>query len=723
MAQTPARDSIFPKKVSLEEVVIKGRKAPLTFQIDRQLYNASAYANALNGNAVELVKNLPGVSLNGQGELQLRGSSSFLVLINGKPAQGDPAFVLSQLPASQILRVEVISSPGAAFDADGKSGILNIITLSAPEKGLLLQSNVMTGLGTIEDFGNQRYTNPRRRSADVAAAWQRGRWDISTGLNYLRNDASGYREGDVYTLRNNIKTAFPSVGERSFRRYNYGGRLSAQYELNPNSQLSFGAYVGKRFQSRVADLLYSNTRTHLQTGMVSPFTYYNKNTADKEGLFSLVSIGGQHKLRAGTGLSYSLQYEGADLDSRTTNENLTAPVWGTMIQETDNPGANTMHAWRAKVDMNRKAGNTTIQGGYQFRYDTQDGIYTYLFRDAGQQAYQTDPAFSSAVRVDNVIHAAYGQLSGKQERLEWQAGLRAEHTQRTLKLANLGDTRRLTLLNLFPSYAFRYAVSETSVWKTTLTRRIKRTNNYELNPMPEREHSETLEQGDPELLPELTAVWELGWEKRLRQGNLFITLYHQQTKNPIQRVNKVFNDTILNRVFTNAGSARQTGMEANLTLRIAKVWDLILGGNLFHYRIDGAIFNGQLPVSNSSWVYSLNITNTVNMGKSWSTQLGVNYLSLRATAQGEDGAFLTPSLTVKKGTKDKRWTFAGQWLFMDAGLGISNRQRISTWGRDFYTTTNYIYEPDQFQLSAGFQLQRRNRKVSLPQSEITEKEF
>jgi len=122
-------------------------------------------------------------------------------------------------------------------------------------------------------------------------------------------------------------------------------------------------------------------------------------------------------------------------------------------------------------------------------------------------------------------------------------------------------------------------------------------------------------------------------------------------------------------------------------------------------------------------VYSLNITNTVNMGKNWSTQLGVNYLSLRATAQGEDGAFLTPSLTVRKVTKDKRWTFAGQWLFMDAGLGISNRQRISTWGRDFYTTTNYIYEPDQFQLSAGFQLQRRNRKVSLPQSEITEKEF
>jgi len=107
----------------------------------------------------------------------------------------------------------------------------------------------------------------------------------------------------------------------------------------------------------------------------------------------------------------------------------------------------------------------------------------------------------------------------------------------------------------------------------------------------------------------------------------------------------------------------------------------------------------------------------------WQLQFSVNYLSLRATAQGEDGAFFTPNFSVKKTSKDNRWNFQAQWLFMDAGLGISNIQRITTRGSNFYTTTNYVYEPDQVQLSVGFNLIKKNRKISLPQSEMAEKEF
>jgi outer membrane cobalamin receptor len=136
-----------PKKVSLTEIVVKGKKPPVSFKIDRQVFDAKAYAAARQGTAVDLVRNLPSVSLNGQGELNVRGSSSFQVLVNGRPTQGEPSFVLSQIPAAQIDRVEIISSPGAAFDADGKSGVMNIITRTAPEQGLLLQSNLMGDLG------------------------------------------------------------------------------------------------------------------------------------------------------------------------------------------------------------------------------------------------------------------------------------------------------------------------------------------------------------------------------------------------------------------------------------------------------------------------------------------------------------------------------------------------------------------------------------------------
>ncbi len=712
-----------PKKVSLEEIVVKGKKPPQSFKVDRQVFRAAEYANAANGNAIDLIKNLPSVAVNGQGEINVRGSSSFLVLINGKPTQGDPAFVLSQLPASSIENIELISSPGAAFDADGRSGIMNIVTKTAPEKGLLVQSNLMLGAPPLNDFDNQRYSQPQRHAADVSLALQKGRWDLSSGFNYLRNDMAGYREGDVYTLVNNVKTSFPSNGERSFKRYNYGGRLAAAYELNAKNKLDAGFFLGKRFQSRVADLVYNNSRLNQTTGAQSRFDYFNANTADKEGVFSLVNMGSFHQLSKASSLALSAQYEGASLEGLTTNENLTYPDLSTNLQLTSNPSTNPLHAYRLKVDFTSKKDAHVWQAGYQFRYDIQRGDFRYLYKNPGSNSFVIDPDFTSAVSVRNNIHAGYLQYSGSQEKLNYQLGMRAEHMLRNLDFSQNSTNKKLPLLSLFPSYLFKYSLSESSSIKTSFTRRVKRTNNYELNPFPEREHSETLEQGDPELLPELTAIWEIGLEQRFTKGSLYATAYYQRVKNPIQRVNKVYNDTILNRVFTNAGLATQLGVEANMTYRIGKVWQVILGGNMYQYKISGNIFSGSTPISNNSWVYSINTTQSFSLEKNWLLQFSVNYLSLRATAQGEDGAFFTPNFTVKKTTQDRRWSFQASWLFMDGGLGISNRQRITTRGNNFYTTTNYIYEPDQLQFSVGFNLARKNRKITLPQSEMAEKEF
>jgi len=149
---------LFPDQYSLTDVVVKGKKLPINFKVDKQVFKASQFANAANGNAIDVIKNLPGVTVNGQGEISLRGSGSFQVMINGKPTMGDPSFVLAQFPAGSIESIEVITSPGATYDADGKSGIIQIITKSNVEEGWMMQSNIMFGAPPIHDFGNQRYT-------------------------------------------------------------------------------------------------------------------------------------------------------------------------------------------------------------------------------------------------------------------------------------------------------------------------------------------------------------------------------------------------------------------------------------------------------------------------------------------------------------------------------------------------------------------------------------
>lgn len=712
-----------PLAQSLEAIVVQGRKPPVSFKVDRQVYKPSEFGNAASGTAIDAIRNLPAISVNALGEISFRGSSSFLVLINGKPSQGDPATILSQIPSSSIENIELITSPSAAYDADGKAGIINVVTKTGIEDGWLLNTNIMGGLPPLNDFDNDR--TPQRYGADVSAGFRKNKWDISGGLNFLRNDIAGYREGEVYTIRDDIKTFFPSNGERSFKRYNYGGRMAAIFQPNPSNTLSSGFSISKKFQGRDANILYNNYRQDLQTGATfDHFTYYNPNTQEKEGVFTLANLDYEHLFSAKTKINFSALYERAALSGNTYNRNLYYPNTEDTIQYTHNPNTNPLNAYRLKTDFTQKIGKAnTLQAGYQYRYDTQDGDFLYLVKVLGTDDYVTDPEFTSKVKVKNNIHAGYVQLSGQIDQWNYSLGSRLESTVRDLSFSKDNEEKKVTFNNFFPSAQFRYKPAEPTSLRIGYNRRIKRTNNYELNPFPEREHSETLEQGDPELLPELIGTYELGIEQLISKGNFFATLYHQRVKNPIQRVNKIYNDTILNRVFTNAGKALQTGLELNFTKTVTPWWQTIVGGNVYRYKIFGQIFGGDIDIQNSSWVYSINSTQTFTLPANWTTQLSINYLSERVTAQGKDSRFFTPHFMLKKATNNRRWAFALQWLNMDMGLNESNRQRITTWGENFYTTTNYIYEADQFQFSVSYNLSRKNRKINLPVSEIGEKEF
>jgi len=708
---------------SLTEVMVLGKKAPMNFKVDKQVFSAGQFANAANGNGIDLIKNLPAVSVNGLGEISLRGSGSFQVMINGKPSSGDPSFILAQLSAASIENIEVITSPGATYDADGKSGIINVVTKTALELGWMVQSSVMYGAKPFNNFDNKRYAQPQRGSVDVTAGYRKNKWDVNLGFNYLRNDIAGYREGDVNTTVNGVFTSFPSNGERSFKKYNSGGRIAIGHDTKLGNRWEAGVYIGNRFQSRVADLLYNIKHRVIATGVITSFDYFNENTQDKEALFSLANVGYDHKLSGKAKINFSVQYEGANLTGLTINKNFNNIGRAVLFQQTNNPSSNPLNAIRFKTDYTFKNKTGTFNMGYQFRNDKQDGNFEYAYKNMGMTQFIIDPLFSSNLKVNNNIHAGYIQYSEKQNKLFKQIGLRAEHLVRTLTFSNNNKQNDLILPSLFPSFIFRYDAKDKLVLKTSYTRRVKRTNNFELNPLPEREHAETLEQGDPNLLPELTGALELGLEKSWQKSNLNFTIYRQDIKNPIQRVNKVYNDTILNRVFTNASRALQIGMEVNVTNSITPYWQSLISGNLYRYKIDGTIFDGAVNVSNASIIYSINSTQSIKIQKGLALQLSINYLSNRITAQGEDGAFLTPHLSLKKTTQDQRWTFQMQWLNIDMGSKIANRQRITTRGSNFYTSTNYIYETDQIQFSLSFNMSKRNRKITLPVSDIAEKEF
>ncbi|MND74688.1 TonB dependent receptor [compost metagenome] len=268
-----------------------------------------------------------------------------------------------------------------------------------------------------------------------------------------------------------------------------------------------------------------------------------------------------------------------------------------------------------------------------------------------------------------------------------------------------------------------HTLSEDWSWKFAAGRRVQRNNNFELNPIPEREHSETLEQGDPNLLPEFTTNVETGIVKKLKTGSIFLNTYYQHTKNPIQRVNSVYADTILNRVFTNADYASRLGAELGGDGKLLP-WLKVNGGlNLYRYKISGQVLTYKETNSNSDWVYSLNAGVQADLGKNWSTGLQVNYLSERPTVQGKDSRFVTPHFNLSRAFLKGAIKAQFQWQFIELGKWGVNEQRITTSSSDFFTTTNYIYEKNILMLNLSFNFHKLNQLSKLPKSEFGEKEF
>jgi len=219
----------------LTEVKITGELAAQKHSADRQRYQASQYRNAVGGTALDIVKNLPSAAVDGNGNISMRGNTGIIVLINGKPSYLDPVTILSQIAANDVTDVEYITSPSAQFDPDGKGGIINIMTKKAASDGFAWIFNLQGGLPSIDDYGNKRVQ--KRFGGDISFQFKKNKLEWSGSANYMRNDNAGFREGDVYTIIGDRQTFFPSRGERSFDKYNFGIRLNGAYALSQNSNL------------------------------------------------------------------------------------------------------------------------------------------------------------------------------------------------------------------------------------------------------------------------------------------------------------------------------------------------------------------------------------------------------------------------------------------------------------------------------------------------------
>ena len=721
----------------LDEIEVTGEKVTTVNKIDRQVYAADQFESAKGGNATDLIRNMPSVNVNALGEISVRGTSGFVVLLNGKPIQTDASAILNQLPANAIENIEIVTAPSAKYDPEGKAGLINIITKKGATDGLFLQFNSKVGLPSIEDYDNKK--SAPRYGGDFSLNYHKEKWDISAGASYLRNDISGRRVGNVYTIIEDTKHVFPSEGERSFDEINYSGRFTVGFTPDKNNSINVGFFGGKRSKDRQADIVYYDNHALSpanSSNRIYEIQYYNENLRTRKSDFVLGSVDYKHTFENKSELNTSFLYEYTLLGGPTTNLNLGYPDTKTVYQDEYNTNDNPLNGTRLLLDYKSKPLSIgTIEAGYQYRNldHTGDFVYDRLNNETKERELITD--FSSSVNLKRQIHSVYSQLSGKKGKTSYGVGLRVEMMDRELELQDKAgspaELLKYDFIKPFPSANIQYEINDELRLKAAYSRRVERTTTFKMNPFPEREHSETLEQGDKNLLPEFADIVEVGVVKDFKAHSVFATAYYRNTTNLINRVNTIYNDSILNRIYSNVGTGRSLGLELGADLKPAPWWKVFIGANIYNYDVEGQfkfdpVFGGQeiIPVSSSSTVYSINTNTTFTLAPTLSIQWSVNYLSKRNTAQGEDSRFLSPNLSVKKSWMDNRLSATVQWLNMDMGLWDANEQRISTWREnEFYTTTNYIYEVDVIMINISYTINRSGKKGKFIQSEFGAQEF
>ncbi|WP_317045264.1 TonB-dependent receptor [Formosa algae] len=505
---------------NLDEVVIQGERSTVVNKIDRQVFDAETFTSAQGGSTIDVIRNLPSVSIDGQGEISVRGSSGFTVLLNGKPVQSNASTIMAQLPANAVERVEVITAPSAKYDPEGKAGILNIITKKGALDGAFAQLNIKGGFPSIETYGNDKAH--QRYGIDATYNVRNEIWNVSLSANYQRNDLGGRREGDAYTIIDDVKTQFPSTGERSFDEVNYSGRFSVDFTPDTTNVFSLGLFAGKRSKERLADIVYYDNHA------VSPadsdnrlytFQYYNHNLRERKSDFALGSLDYTYTFKNTSKLSTSALYEYTLLGGPTVNQNLGYPDHSILYQDEYNTNENPLHGIRLQLDYTFKPFTWgVLDMGYQYRHLDHTGDFVYERRTDFDDDFELVPEFSSEVDLERTIHAFYTQFSGKSGLWNYAAGARIEVMDRTLDLKDkantVDDTYEYDITKLYPSASLQYEITDKTNVKAAYSKRVERTSTFQMNPFPEREHSETLEQGDPELKPEFIDLVELGVTKK-----------------------------------------------------------------------------------------------------------------------------------------------------------------------------------------------------------------
>jgi ferric enterobactin receptor len=610
---------IKPSETLLKEVEIKGEAELIENKVDRIVYNAEKDITAAGGDATDVLRKVPMLSVDNDGNVQLMGSGSVRILINNKPSgmmANSIADALRMIPADQIKSVEVITSPSAKYDAEGSAGIINIITKKKEMEGI--NGTVSASAGT------------RNNSLNYNMGIKRGRLSINTGLggSYFiprKGFTEFYREDFV----NNESRILSQKGDFFGSRNGLNGNFGVEYDINAYNSISSTVKLGSfgyRGENQVDVNYTDNVNDFSQI-----YSRYSKVPTQTTNIDWTNDYRKTFK-KQGQELSTSFQLIQSISDNRYNMEQIGA---FNLKERSENDGKNremtfqTDYAHPLHKNLNYETGVKGI-----FRNISSNSLYEVF--NFNTNNYLNDTLRSNFFDFNQNILAYYNQLGIKiGSNYDFRVGARLEHTSNYYLNYNVPNQ---IYYNVLPNAILSRTFKNFSTLKFSFNQRIQRPGLFYLNPFINANDPRNVTQGNPLLNPELSNNFELTYGKFANKVSFSTTVFHRFTTNVIQNYSNVndFGATVTS--YQNIGKNQTTGASAFGQITIIEPLTVRGFLNVMYVQIDG-IFNNQ-KLQNDGIQYNANINITYKIGKGYAFEYFGMLNSQRVTIQG-----LNPSMS------------------------------------------------------------------------------
>lgn len=653
-----------PSKIDIGEVVVQGQRSPVSYQIDKKVIDVSQIQTAISGDAVDILENVPSITVDVDGNVSLRGSGSFTVLIDGRPSVLDAQDILQQIPASSIASIEIITNPSAKYDPEGTAGIINIVLNENKRSGFSGVVNANAGL-------NDKY------GGDFLFEYVDNSYSTHLGVDYNRRFSPGdRRQENIFQTEQNINF-INSFGDREWGRISYSARAGIEFRFGQSNILSFGGRLGSR------ESLQSSLLNFSQWSVNNPetFNYISRSERSRESVFFALNSNFVHKFSSGGHeLSAEVVYSSNESDefTRLTDINSDIQFDGKWTTE-DGPSSDL----RGKIDYILPINESLkFESGYQGQIDLSEENTSLREYNPLTGIYEIQPEYTYKTNYTRSEHALYGILSNKWDNFGFQTGLRSEYTFRTVELPLLDQEFKIDRWDYFPSLHGSYEFSEGRQFMASYTRRIERPRGWQLEPFDTWMDANNVRRGNPALEPEFIDSYELAVQTYVGQVSLSTELYYKITNNKIERVKSVFGDDVTLNTVENIGKDYSFGSEIMFLFDPVNFWNINLMGNLYNYRVEGILYNE--PFSRESFNWQARINNVFKMTGTTQLQINARYNSPSVSSQGRREGYFSTDLAIKQDLFDNFLTLTFQVRDV---LGTAKYEYTSE-GLNFY---NYNY--------------------------------